>query len=450
MGRTMNATCESLEVTLAEPDSFQVGGLHEQRHADRSAEYRGASKRKRCGGDSSNELPKQDVTSAGDKVPRSSDSRYNDRTADRHRQDDTEIDDRTADHLFVHRQDDTSSLFMTSVNVAPSVQTPDPLSMRRRSTDSSSHLLNPGNSAGTESSNRDVVECSIQVSDPISLTRTSTKDLNEAITQMTQQLVEQNSPTSLTRTKSKELGDVIDQLTQQLFEDVDCHGPAETDEAVFLGQENMPEFLLRDIEQFLSPGEDAPHQADQAEQAAAASSECISTIVSEPLFHEPMVLQQCSSELGGLQNLDVQVQQATHVVGPLVHTTWAPSVLEPTAAPHEPHATYVQQIQQYQIQQFQMQQMQMMQMQQVHMRQTQMMRAQLMFGQLVGEDMYVGKPVVMIAGKYRGRKAVVECRLKSKYRLKVEGVSQHLEFYSKQFAFPQAIRHKTSNNTELH
>ena len=482
----MNATCDSLEMTLAEQyqlywdcrqlaDNFQVGGLHEQRSADRTAEYRGASKRKRCGGDNGNELPTQDGTRAGDKVPRGK-PRY----------------DRAADH---RRQDDTSSLLMSSVNAASSVQTPDLISMRRNSDasvqtqDNSTQLQNPDNSARAESSNRDVDDCSMQDSScQISLTRTSTEDLNQAITEMTQQLVKQNSPTSLTRTKSKELSDVITQLTQQLLEDVDCHSPTETDEA---GQESMPEFLLRDIEQFLSPVDDALNQAE-----AAASSQVL----------QPPVLQQCSSELAGLQNScplqlaskkahelrpdartmaadfrknrmfdeaaqadaltgqlergvfresaeseKADVQQTTQVVGPFL--TCAPGVLEPTAARHEPRATYVpvqiQQMQQYQMQQYQLQQMQMMQMMQVHMRQTQMMRAQLMFGHLVGEDMFVGKPVVMIAGKYRGRKAVVECRLKSKYRLKVEGVSQHLEFYPKQFAIPQAIRHKTSNNTKL-
>merc|ERR1711935_520479 len=105
------------------------------------------------------------------------------------------------------------------------------------------------------------------------------------------------------------------------------------------------------------------------------------------LSRETPVLQQCSSELAGLQDLDVRVQQMPQA-GP--YLTSVPSMLEPAppaAAAQGPQATYMpmqmQQLQQYQMQQFQMQQMQMMQMQQARMQQAQMVRAQMMSGQLV-------------------------------------------------------------------
>jgi len=48
-------------------------------------------------------------------------------------------------------------------------------------------------------------------------------------------------------------------------------------------------------------------------------------------------------------------------------------------------------------------------------------------------DPYVGKNVVMVRGKYNGRKAFVQRKVKKKWRLQVEGVDWGLEFYDNMF-----------------
>ena len=55
-----------------------------------------------------------------------------------------------------------------------------------------------------------------------------------------------------------------------------------------------------------------------------------------------------------------------------------------------------------------------------------------------GVDPYVGKQVIMVHGKYKGRWAIVERKVKKKYRVQVQGVEWGLEFYSNTFAIPSA------------
>ena len=55
------------------------------------------------------------------------------------------------------------------------------------------------------------------------------------------------------------------------------------------------------------------------------------------------------------------------------------------------------------------------------------------------EQRYVGKQVVMIAGKYKGKMALVERKLNKKYKLHVEGVPYELEFYANRFALPEEL-----------
>ena len=48
-------------------------------------------------------------------------------------------------------------------------------------------------------------------------------------------------------------------------------------------------------------------------------------------------------------------------------------------------------------------------------------------------DPYVGKQVQMVRGKYKGRSALVQRKVKKKWRLQVEGVEWGLEFYDNMF-----------------
>ena len=48
-------------------------------------------------------------------------------------------------------------------------------------------------------------------------------------------------------------------------------------------------------------------------------------------------------------------------------------------------------------------------------------------------DPYVGKQVQMVRGKYKGRSALVQRKVKKKWRLQVEGVDWGLEFYDNMF-----------------
>ena len=48
-------------------------------------------------------------------------------------------------------------------------------------------------------------------------------------------------------------------------------------------------------------------------------------------------------------------------------------------------------------------------------------------------DPYVGKRLVMVRGKYKGRSAVCERKVKQKWRLQVDGVDWGLEFYDNMF-----------------
>eukprot|EP00658_Telonema_sp_P-2_P072913 TRINITY_DN61999_c0_g2_i2.p1 TRINITY_DN61999_c0_g2~~TRINITY_DN61999_c0_g2_i2.p1 ORF type:complete len:339 (-),score=67.37 TRINITY_DN61999_c0_g2_i2:199-1215(-) len=54
-------------------------------------------------------------------------------------------------------------------------------------------------------------------------------------------------------------------------------------------------------------------------------------------------------------------------------------------------------------------------------------------------DRFVGKHVVMVAGKYKGRRGFVECKLSKKYRVHLEDVGYVLEFYPRQFSLPQEL-----------
>jgi len=51
----------------------------------------------------------------------------------------------------------------------------------------------------------------------------------------------------------------------------------------------------------------------------------------------------------------------------------------------------------------------------------------------VTADAYVGKQVQMVRGKYKGRTAVVQRKVKKKWRLQVDGVEWGLEFYDNMF-----------------
>merc|ERR1711998_158260 len=51
-------------------------------------------------------------------------------------------------------------------------------------------------------------------------------------------------------------------------------------------------------------------------------------------------------------------------------------------------------------------------------------------------DEFEGRQVVMVRGKYKGRMAFVERKVKKKYRLQVDGVQWGLEFYPNMFALP--------------
>lgn len=51
-------------------------------------------------------------------------------------------------------------------------------------------------------------------------------------------------------------------------------------------------------------------------------------------------------------------------------------------------------------------------------------------------DEFEGRQVVMVRGKYKGRMAFVERKVRKKYRLQVDGVQWGLEFYPNMFALP--------------
>lgn len=53
------------------------------------------------------------------------------------------------------------------------------------------------------------------------------------------------------------------------------------------------------------------------------------------------------------------------------------------------------------------------------------------------KDMYEGRQVVMVRGKYKGKSAFVQRKVNKKYRLQVEGVSWGLEFYPNMFELPK-------------
>merc|ERR1712188_45726 len=50
-----------------------------------------------------------------------------------------------------------------------------------------------------------------------------------------------------------------------------------------------------------------------------------------------------------------------------------------------------------------------------------------------GPDKFEGQQVVMVTGKYKGKNAFVERKVKKKYRVQVDGVPYGLEFYSRSF-----------------
>ena len=49
------------------------------------------------------------------------------------------------------------------------------------------------------------------------------------------------------------------------------------------------------------------------------------------------------------------------------------------------------------------------------------------------QDPFVGRQVLMVRGKYKGKLAFVERKVHKKYRVAVEGVSWGLEFYPQNF-----------------
>jgi len=51
-------------------------------------------------------------------------------------------------------------------------------------------------------------------------------------------------------------------------------------------------------------------------------------------------------------------------------------------------------------------------------------------------DIFEGKQVDMVRGKYKGKSAFVQRKVNKKYRLQVEGVAWGLEFYPNMFALP--------------
>lgn len=51
-------------------------------------------------------------------------------------------------------------------------------------------------------------------------------------------------------------------------------------------------------------------------------------------------------------------------------------------------------------------------------------------------DEFEGKVVVMVRGKYKGKRAFVQRKVNKKYRMQVEGVTWGLEFYPNMFALP--------------
>ena len=62
-------------------------------------------------------------------------------------------------------------------------------------------------------------------------------------------------------------------------------------------------------------------------------------------------------------------------------------------------------------------------------------------------DPYVGRDVIMVAGKYKNRKAHVECKLTKKYRVHIEGLGRVLEFYPTQFALPEQLSYGSKTIT---
>lgn len=54
----------------------------------------------------------------------------------------------------------------------------------------------------------------------------------------------------------------------------------------------------------------------------------------------------------------------------------------------------------------------------------------------VEKDIFEGKQVVMVRGKYKGKNAFVQRKVNKKYRLQVEGVAWGLEFYPNMFDLP--------------
>lgn len=55
-------------------------------------------------------------------------------------------------------------------------------------------------------------------------------------------------------------------------------------------------------------------------------------------------------------------------------------------------------------------------------------------------DIFEGKQVIMVRGKYKGKSAFVQRKVNKKYRLQVEGVSWGLEFYPNMFTLPTGGR----------
>ena len=60
-------------------------------------------------------------------------------------------------------------------------------------------------------------------------------------------------------------------------------------------------------------------------------------------------------------------------------------------------------------------------------------------------DPYIGKQVILLIGKNRGKQAFVEKKISKKYKLHIQGVPKPLEYFPKQFALlPTALANMRS------
>ena len=60
-------------------------------------------------------------------------------------------------------------------------------------------------------------------------------------------------------------------------------------------------------------------------------------------------------------------------------------------------------------------------------------------------DPYIGKQVILLIGKNKGKQAFVEKKISKKYKLHIQGVPKPLEYFPKQFALlPTALANMRS------